>query len=109
MAEVRIVFVTAPDSETAERLARGLVEARLAACVNLIGGVRSIYRWQGAVEESAEVLMVLKTTDEKLSLAEEWVSAQHPFEVPEFIALAPEMVESKYNAWLLGELGPTGG
>jgi len=59
--DVRVVLVTAPDPDTAAALARALVEERLVACVNLVPGVRSIYRWEGAVEEAAEVLLVVKT------------------------------------------------
>lgn len=102
--EARIVFVTAPDESTARRLARGLVEERLAACVNLLPGALSIYRWQGALEESAEVLMVVKTTASKLAAAERWLDEQHPYDTPEFVALTPAAVEAKYLAWLLAEL-----
>jgi periplasmic divalent cation tolerance protein len=59
--DARIVLTTAPDREVAERIARGLVERGLVACVNLVPGVRSIYRWKGAIEESDEVLLVAKT------------------------------------------------
>ena len=102
--EARVVLVTAPDEAIAQKLARGLVEQRLAACVNLVGGVTSVYRWEGSVEESAEVLMVVKTTASKLSEAERWLLANHPFDVPEFVALTPAAVEAKYLAWLVGEV-----
>jgi len=102
--EARVVLVTAPDRDTAIRLARGLVEERLAACVNLQEGVTSIYRWQGVLEESTEVLMVVKTSEGKLAAAQTWLGEHHPYDVPEFVALTPSAVEPKYLAWLLGEL-----
>ena len=102
--EARVVLITAPDEETARRLARGLVGEGLAACVNLIDRVQSIYRWEGAVEESAEVLMIAKTTTSALEAAQSWLVANHPYDVPEFVALKPESVEPAYLAWLVGEV-----
>ncbi len=102
----RIALITAPDVATALLLARALVEARTAACVNLLPGVTSIYRWQGAVHEDAEVLLVAKTRAERLSQIEALLARLHPYEVPELVVLAPEHVERKYLAWLLCESGP---
>lgn len=99
----RIVLTTAPDRETATRIARGLVERSLAACANLLPGARSIFRWQGRVEESDEILLVLKTTQARLGELERALLELHPYEVPECIVLAPFHVEAKYLAWLVGE------
>ena len=96
----RLVFVTAPDRETARSLARGLVEARLAACANLIEGVTSVYRWQGAVEEEAEVLLVIKTTADRVAALERRLADEHPYDVPECVAVEPASVEARYLAWL---------
>ena len=104
MNAARIVLVTAPDVACAGQLARGLVQARLAACVNLIEGVRSIYRWQGAIEETHEVLLVLKTTAGCVPKVERWLADQHPYDVPEIVALEPSSVESAYLAWLRAEV-----
>ena len=99
----RVVLVTAPDRDVALDLARALVQERLVACVNVVPGVTSVYRWEGAVEESAEVLMVAKTTTERLAELERRVVELHPYDVPEFLALAPEHVESRYARWLSEE------
>jgi len=99
----RLVLTTAPDRETAERLARALVERSLAACANLLPGARSIYRWQGAIEESDEVLLVLKTTAGRLRELEQALGELHPYEVPEFVVLEPSHVGAKYLAWLVRE------
>ena len=104
-AEPRVVLVTAPDVDVAKRLARGLVEARLAACVNVVGGVTSVYRWEGATHEDPEVLLVVKTTAERLEALEAWLAEEHPYDVPECVALEVARVEAKYLAWLVGEVG----
>ena len=77
--DLRVVLVTAPDVEVAERLARGLVEERLAACVNLIPGIRSFYRWKGAVQDDVEVLLLVKTRAARRAALASWVQALHPF------------------------------
>ncbi|MFT5285379.1 MAG: periplasmic divalent cation tolerance protein [Planctomycetota bacterium] len=106
MNSARIVLVTAPDADCASQLARGLVEARLVACVNLIDGVRSIYRWGGAVEEAREVLMVIKTVGARVPEIERWLAEQHPYDVPEIVAIEPASVEASYLAWLRAETAP---
>ena len=99
--EARLVFLTAPDRGVARTLARGLVEARIAACVNVIEGASSIYRWQGAVEEQAEVLLLVKTTRHRLEALAAHLASHHPYEVPELVALEPAAVAPAYLAWLL--------
>lgn len=98
--EALVIFVTAPDREVGQRLARALVEARLAACVNLLGGITSIYRWQGAVEEATETLLVVKTTRARRAACEELLAREHPYDTPEFVALAADHVAPRYAAWL---------
>lgn len=87
---IEIVFCTAPDPETAEWLARGLVDQRLAACVNVIPGVRSFYRWEGDVRDDAEVLLKIKTTRARRDALVEWIRENHPYEVPEVLAVSAE-------------------
>lgn len=82
----RVVLVTAPAVE-AEALARGLVEARLAACVNVVPGVVSHYRWKGKLHRDREVLLVAKTRRSKLQALTKWVASHHPYDVPEVLAL----------------------
>ena len=96
----RVVLTTAPDGDTALRLARGLVERRLAACAQVLPGMTSVYRWEGAVQQEGEVLLVLKTTVERLPELERWLLEAHPYDTPECVTLAPERVEPRYLAWL---------
>lgn len=102
-AEVRVVLVTAPDRAAGEKLARELVTRRVAACVNVVDGVTSIYRWQGAIEEAREVLLIAKTTAARYVEFERAVVELHPYDTPECVALRPEHVAAKYRAWLQAE------
>ena len=99
-ADPRVVLMTAPDDEVAERLARSFVSRGLAACVNRVPGVTSTYRWKGEVTEDAEVLLLIKTTAGQLGALETAVHAEHPYDVPEFVALEPAAVGAPYLAWL---------
>jgi periplasmic divalent cation tolerance protein len=101
--DARVVLVTAPDRATGEALARELVRRRVAACVNVLDGVTSVYRWRGAVEEAREVLLVAKTTAARYAEFERSLGELHPYEVPECVALAPVAVAAKYFAWLAEE------
>lgn len=103
----RIVLVTHP-LRGARAFARALVEAGLAACVNLVP-LTSVYRWRGKVESAREVLLVVKTARSRVRALERRVKAEHPYEVPEVVVLAPEHVESRYLAWLLAESRPARG
>ncbi len=100
--EARIVLITYPQgAETsAQAFARRLVEAGLAACVNLVP-VHSVYRWQGRIEEDAEVLLIVKTRTQDLEPLERFVHQHHPYEVPEFVVLTPSHVAPAYLQWLL--------
>ncbi|MGC4015057.1 MAG: divalent-cation tolerance protein CutA [Luteolibacter sp.] len=102
LVELRIVLCTFPDQEQARQIGTALVEKQLAACVNLLPGVESIYRWQGAVEISAEVLAIFKTTRAALPAFEEELVALHPYEVPELLALEPAAAAAAYTAWVRG-------
>lgn len=103
--DVRIVLVTAPP-DAAHRLARSLVDAGLAACVNVIPGLRSVYRWQGAVHDDPESLLVVKTTAAGLEALLAALREQHPYEVPEALAVAPQEGSAAYLAWLRSAVGP---
>jgi periplasmic divalent cation tolerance protein len=100
MHDVRLVFCTFPDAATARQIGTSLVEKQLAACVNLLPGVESVYRWQGQVENAAEVLGVFKTTTAALADFETALCALHPYEVPEMVALEPAAVAAPYLQWL---------
>ncbi len=94
------VLITAPDAETGARLAHSLVEERLAACANLVPGVRSIYRWEGRVEDSEEVLLVVKTRAERIDALAARVCELHPYDVPEVIALPVAGGSRAYLEWV---------
>jgi periplasmic divalent cation tolerance protein len=97
---VRLVLMTAPDGDSAERIVHALVEARLAACGNIVSGVTSIYRWQDAVRNEREVLVLLKTTAAALPALLERAVELHPYEVPELIALPVEDGFAGYLDWV---------
>jgi periplasmic divalent cation tolerance protein len=101
VTDARVVLSTCADRASAESLARALVEERLAACVNLVPGVRSIYRWEGAVEEADEVLLVIKTAAASAEALLARLPALHPYEVPEALVLGVEGGAAPYLAWLL--------
>ena len=100
--EVHVVLMTAPDLTVGAALARRLVEEGLAACVNLVPGVRSIYRWQGAVQEEAEILLVAKTRAVLVDALAARVRALHPYEVPEVISLPVTGGSAPYLDWVRG-------
>jgi periplasmic divalent cation tolerance protein len=95
-----VVYVTAPDEESAARMARVLVEERLAGCVNIVRGLRSIYLWQGNVEDEAEVLMICKTRKRLFDALSLRVKQLHPYTVPEIIALPIAAGSDGYLTWL---------
>ena len=99
-AKFSLVLVTAPDLKTARALATAALQARLIACANLIPKIESHYWWQGRVESSAEVLLILKTLTVKLAALEKLVVAQHPYDTPEFLALPLSAGSRKYLDWL---------
>jgi periplasmic divalent cation tolerance protein len=97
---LHIVFCTFPDQETAQRIAQTLVEEGLAACVNVIPGVQSIYRWEGKIESAGEHLALMKTTEEAYPRLEARLKELHPYEVPEIIALPVAAAAGRYGAWV---------
>jgi periplasmic divalent cation tolerance protein len=103
----RIVFCTCPDAPTASRLAKTLVEERLAACVNVVGGVASTYRWNGEVQVDDEVLLVIKTMADRFEAMQARLIALHPYDVPEVLAIEPAAGAAPYLAWLERETRPS--
>ncbi|MFN2433285.1 MAG: divalent-cation tolerance protein CutA [Gemmatimonadota bacterium] len=104
--DVWVALCTAPDLATAERLARLAVEGGHAACANLLQGVRSIFRWRGVVEDATEVLLVFKTTSAAYPGLARLVTAEHPYEVPELVALPLRSGLDAYLAWVRAESAP---
>jgi periplasmic divalent cation tolerance protein len=99
-APLVVVFVTAPNEGEARRIGRALVDERLAACVNVVGPVRSIYRWDGQVQEEAEHLLVVKARRADVDGLAARVRALHPYEVPEVVALDVVAGSAPYLDWV---------
>ncbi len=98
-----LVLTTMPDSGSADALARELVEKRLAACVNIMPGTRSVYRWQDAIEEACEVVLHIKTSQARYAELEIAIKALHPYDVPEIIALPIVEGLPAYLEWVAAE------
>lgn len=95
-----IVLVTAPDLKTARMLARVVLKARLAACVNIVKGIESHYWWRGRVEKGIEVLLIIKTSRKRLIALEKLVMSRHPYDTPEFLVLEIKGGNRRYLDWL---------
>jgi periplasmic divalent cation tolerance protein len=100
VSERVVTLTTVATAEDAERIARSLVERRLAACVNVVPGVVSVYRWKGEVCRDEERLLVVKTRGEKLEALRQAIVELHPYELPEVLALPVEAGHGPYLAWL---------
>ncbi|HYR19915.1 MAG TPA: divalent-cation tolerance protein CutA [Myxococcales bacterium] len=103
MTDALLVFTTLPSADKAAELAKALVEERLAACANLLPAIRSIYRWQGKLQDENEVLLLLKTRAEHLERLKLRILELHPYEVPEVLAVPVEAGYQPYLDWLAGE------
>ena len=101
-----VVLVTAPVGDAPDRLARALVERRLAACVNVVPGVQSHYRWQGAVHRDEEALMIVKIRAERFEEVRAAIVDLHPYDTPEVLLLAVDAADPRYLAWLLEQGSP---
>lgn len=95
-----LVLTTCPDADTARSLAVTLVDEQLAACVNIVPGLRSVYRWKGNTEESGEILLLIKTTQACYPALERRVRSAHPYELPEMIAIELAAGAADYLAWI---------
>jgi periplasmic divalent cation tolerance protein len=100
MTDKRIVLTTASSEEEARKIARALVERRLAACVNVVPQITSIYRWQGKVEEAREWLLIVKTTAAAFGQVREVIADLHSYELPECICLTIEDGSPSYLEWI---------
>jgi len=95
-----VIFVTAKDKKEARRIAGGLIKNKLAACVNIVGGIESLFWWQGKVDSAKEVLLIIKTQKAKLPRIIKLVKSLHSYEVPEIIVLPIIAGEKKYLRWI---------
>jgi len=103
MTEIRLCLATCPGEASAQRLAHALVERRLAACVNIIPRIRSVYRWQGEVHDDPETQMVIKTTQDRIQDLRQAIDELHEYDLPEFIVLAVDGGSSEYLDWVARE------
>ena len=101
-----VVHCTCPDAATADRIATALVDARLAACVQRVPGVRSTYRWEGRVETAEEVLLLIKTASDRLDAVIASVRALHPYELPELLAVEARAGLPAYLDWVVSQSRP---
>lgn len=99
---ILICLVTCPSREVGSALAKMVVDQRLAACVNIISNVESVYRWKEDVCIEEEVLLVIKTTEEFVEQLKSFILEHHPYEVPEFVVLSPSQVSEPYAQWIFG-------
>ncbi len=104
---VLLVLCTCPDAATGERIAWALVEERLAACVNRVPGLTSVYHWQDAVESAPEELLLIKTTRDTFPALQARLLMLHPYAVPELIALPVEQGHAPYLDWIRAAVTPT--
>jgi periplasmic divalent cation tolerance protein len=104
MTDKIVVFSACASADEGARIARGLVEKRLAACVNVLPGIRSIYRWKGVVEDEAEVLLVIKSSRGLFNQLRIELERMHSYEVPEAIAIPIVEASEPYLAWMDREL-----
>ena len=95
-----LVLVTTPNSKVSEKLSKGLVTAKLAACVNIVPGLKSRYWWKGKIEAAREQLLLIKTTRVRLGALTRWVQKNHPYSICEIIALPITAGSKKYLQWI---------
>ena len=98
-------FVTVPNQEVAEKLASGLVSSKLAACVNIIPGLTSVYEWEGKIEKDSELLLMIKTRTDRVDELSAWVKENHPYDVCEVISTKIDSGNPPYLKWL-GDIVP---
>lgn len=102
MESIRLVLCTFPNLDSARQIGTLLLERQLAACVNLLPGLESMYHWQGELKSGSEVLALFKTSTDAWPAFEKALSEAHPYEVPEIIAIEPSAIAANYRAWLTG-------
>ncbi|CAI4227402.1 unnamed protein product [Auanema sp. JU1783] len=101
MSILRVVYITVPNENVANTLARSFVEKKLAACVNIVSNVKSVYEWEGKLSEDNELLLIVKTQQSHLESLQEELKQNHPYEVPEFVALPIDYASEPYGKWML--------
>lgn len=99
-----IVFTTVPDPSQGERLAEGLVDGRLAACVQILPAMTSVYFWEGNMQHDSEHLLLIKTDDGMFDKVRDFLVENHPYSVPEIVSVRSEDVSEPYRRWLEGRI-----
>jgi periplasmic divalent cation tolerance protein len=102
--QLLVVVTSLPNMEDAKALARHLVEEKLAACVQLMGGMQSVYRWEGKVCEEQEVLLSAKTTQSEWTKISRFIQEKHSYDLPEILAFSPEQYAQQYGEWVQAEV-----
>jgi len=105
MTDKRVVLTTASSREEARKIAHGLVQARLAACVNIVGQIESVYQWLGKVEQADEFLLIIKTTQSALPRIQEAIRGLHSYELPECVVITITDGSKEYLEWLEASVG----
>lgn len=105
-AQTLLILTNLPDDASARTLARGLLDSRLAACINILAPCTSVYRWQGDIEHAQEVPLLIKTTANRYAALEDAIRANHPYELPEIIAVPIERGLPAYLDWVAAETLP---
>lgn len=100
MSDAIVVFMTAPNADEARRIAKELVERQLAACVQILPEIESVYRWKGEVQRDKEILILAKTTAAQFDVLEKAVREMHSYDTPEIVAVPMAHVSEPYRAWL---------
>jgi periplasmic divalent cation tolerance protein len=103
-SQYQLILCTCPEGEIAEQLATMLVTQHLAACINIMPGLTSVYRWQGNVEKENEVLLLIKTTRERYAALQTAIQQHHPYELPEVLAVTVDDGSPEYLRWLASSL-----
>ena len=105
-AQVSVLLCTCPDLKTGQAIAHTLLEERLVACVNIIEGVRSLYRWQGQICDDSEHLLIMKTTKNTVKKLTSRIAAIHPYDVPEVLAITTSSGHAPYLDWVVSSVDP---
>ena len=98
-----VVLITVPDQETAEQVAKAVLEPRLAACVNIMPAVRSLYWWEGKIDSASELMLIFKTETRLVAELAEAVKAVHPYKLPEIVSIETSYVAESYLGWVKAE------
>ena len=101
MTDKKLILSTTGSREEAQKIARALVERKLAACVNIVGPIESVYRWQGAVQRDEESLLLVKTAAERFDALRGFILSRHPYELPEVVAVKLDHAHTRYLEWVL--------